>query len=198
MSNDHNPTCAIIQFRSSRSKPARQQVFNTPELLDYILSELELKDLLLKASLTCLGFQKVIESSPTINQGLRYSIINAARDHKVPCRSQAHHTAWFSKSIEINYLNSKSPDPSLHIWFDRVSLAQFMASRSFRKVLMPEKNAQHSVYWMESEPWGAVIVMPSFALKGSMETIGDDLQYISDLLYYPEALRSMCWFIKES
>lgn len=184
----------IVQFGLSRRNKAREQVFNSPELLDRILSELELNDLLLRASLTCLAFERAIYSSPQTNKRLQYSVIDAANKF-IPIKTFP--TTWLSNSIEINCLNSKLPKPSLHIWFDRVSIDRYLASASFRSILMPEKDTQTSFYWMEFENSASTIIIPPAPsiIPTRINSIADDLQYISDMLYAPHALRSVCWFI---
>jgi hypothetical protein len=56
---------------------AASQVFNTPELLELLLSELEVKGVLLRASLVCRAFKTSIDSSPTIKKILEFAVVDA-------------------------------------------------------------------------------------------------------------------------
>lgn len=189
VSGDRHGTSAVIQLEPQGARGAKERVLNTPELLELILNQLNLSDLLLGASLTCLGFKRSIDSSWMINRRLEYYIVDAAFDARPPGMT------WICRNIEINYVN-QPPNPSLHIWFDRVSMDRFISSPSFRKVLMPKKSVRYCFFWTGPDSLAQRIRIPESTANRYESTIVDDLLWIREQFYTPPALRSMCWFIR--
>lgn len=110
------------------------QVFNTPELLELILSGLDLPDIFHGASLVCHAFKTSIDSSPTINKRLEFSVIDAMPTELFP-EGRNHHYCRLLQRIPLPglrrfYLVMAFPAVS--------SIEQHISSPSFRKIRMPE------------------------------------------------------------
>lgn len=128
-SNDNSSTA---QMTPDLAIGAAAQVFDTPELLELILSNLELKDLLLRAPLACRGFKASIDSSPSINKRLENIMVDHMRDFHETRRAfcNRYRYMWLSSGVS-------GQEVRLGFLFDEAHIERFISSPSFRKLRMP-------------------------------------------------------------
>jgi hypothetical protein len=116
---------------------AASQVFNTPELLELLLSKLEAKDVLLRASLVCHAFKASIDSSPTINKTLEFAVIDfVGASVTKEAGSQSYCRNLWLSSFPDNSISYVALD------FSALSVERHLSSPSFRKLRMLTMNPQ--------------------------------------------------------
>jgi hypothetical protein len=114
------------------------QVFNTPELLDLILSKLEAKDVLLRASLVCRAFKTSIDSSPTINENLEFALIDAVFVAVINMGRIYH----YSRGLLLYSNLARPPMFFLALDFHELPIKRYLSSPSFRKLRMLGTSSQ--------------------------------------------------------
>jgi hypothetical protein len=119
---------------------AASQVFNTPELLDLLLSKLDAKNVLLNASLVCRAFKASIDSSPTINKTLDFAVIDAVPAAFIyMCEGKFY---YYCRNLCLYSTIGGS-----EIWFVldflKLPVEHYLSSPSFRKLRMLETSSQY-------------------------------------------------------
>jgi hypothetical protein len=111
---------------------AASQVFNTPELPELLLSELEVKGVLLRASLVCRAFKTSIDSSPTIKKILEFAVVDATSTalERLGTRYEYCGSLWMQSVPKRNFCY-------LVMDFSIRSLELHLSSPSFRKLRLP-------------------------------------------------------------
>lgn len=134
---------AAAQMSPHHATGAAAQVLETAELLDLILSKVELEDLLLRASLVCRGFKASIDSSPMIIKRLEYPVIDRMHIFHETRRgfSTCNRCIWLSRRLDktVVYLGSR---------FDGIHIERYISSPSFRKLRIPNKYAGCVYTWL--------------------------------------------------
>ncbi|KAM0705888.1 hypothetical protein Q7P35_007248 [Cladosporium inversicolor] len=107
-------TSFAVLMRPGHATTVAAQIFNTPELLDLILSNLRLKDILSRANSTCRGFRNMVHISSSIEgilamtKLLTTSLYTTSRTRY----SQTITADRKSPGDRLLYLNFEPPEPS--------------------------------------------------------------------------------------
>lgn len=133
-----NANSSAVQV-SHHATGAAARVLNTPELLDLILSKLWLRDLLLKAPLTCRGFKMSIDSSPTINKRLEFAVIDLVSPRSGYGKS---------RHLYLGFVKVRNKSGVTLIFGER-SIERCLSSPSFRKLRSP--NTRFSYGYMKAD-----------------------------------------------
>lgn len=159
-----------VPMSPGHARTAAAQVFNTSELLELILSKLELKDILLRTQLTCRGFNTSIKCSPTIDELFETTMV------KLMTPGPSLRLRRFSQTIgsDGNY------GRHMFLEFTSVGIERLVLSPSFRKLRVPLDLLKRARWWLQA-PGGNFLTHDEYLpgdLDPSVVTIADLLERI--------------------
>ena len=150
----------------AKTKAAR--VFNTPELLDLILSKLGVKDILLRAQLTCRGFRNSIDASPSIDGIFAMTKLLSRALHTTP-RTRYSDTITADRHHPGGRL--------LYLSFEAVAIERLVSSPTFRMLHLPGAEMKRARWWLK-RPGDDYLIHDEFLPAD----LGDDIVTMAGLL----------------
>ena len=157
-----------VHMRAAHTETKAAWVFNTPELLDLILSKLGVKDILLRAQLTCRGFRNSIDASPSIDGILAMTKLLARALHTAS-RTQ------YSETIAAD--RHHTGGRLLYLNFEAVAIERLVMFPTFRMLHLPDAEIKRARWWLK-KPDDDYPIHDEFLPAD----LGDDIVTIAGLL----------------